>query len=140
MKINIEGIVATYSIVGLDPDSGEIGVGVQSKFPCVGSVVPWVKAGVGAVATQANSNPSFGPRGLRMMADGLPPDEIVQNLTQFDADGKSRQVGLVDALGRNATYTGDIASSGLAEFAVRISRRSVISGGFHYMRTACRLT
>ncbi len=62
----------TFSIVGRDPQTGELGIAVQSKFLAVGAVVPWAKAGVGAIATQAWANTSYGPRGLELLASGLP--------------------------------------------------------------------
>ncbi|SDJ76274.1 DUF1028 domain-containing protein [Sediminibacillus albus] len=99
-------IVATFSIVGFDPATGEHGVAVQSKFIAVGSVVPWAKAGIGAVATQAFGNPSFGPRGLELLGAGKTPDEVIQLLLENDPDREERQVGIVDAKGNSATYTG----------------------------------
>ena len=99
--------ISTYSIVALDPATGEIGVAVQSKFPCVGSAVPWVKAGVGAVATQAWANTSFGPRGLELMAEGRTPQEAVDIMAGEDDGIMHRQFGMVDMKGRSATYTGD---------------------------------
>jgi len=98
--------IATYSIVALDPGTGEIGVAVQSKFPCVGSAVPWVKAGVGAVATQAWANTSFGPRGLELMAEGKTPQEASEIMQGKDEGIMHRQFGMVDMQGRSATYTG----------------------------------
>ncbi|QDP40005.1 DUF1028 domain-containing protein [Radiobacillus deserti] len=99
-------IVATYSIVGFDPKTGELGVAVQSKFIGVGSVVPWAKAGVGAVATQAFANPAYGPEGLKLMEEGKSPAEAIEILTNSDKDKDERQVGMVDANGNAATFTG----------------------------------
>ncbi|UFU00844.1 DUF1028 domain-containing protein [Radiobacillus kanasensis] len=99
-------IVATYSIVGFDPETGELGVAVQSKFIGVGSVVPWAKAGVGAVATQAFANPAYGPDGLKLMEEGKTPAEAIEILTSTDKDKEERQVGMVDAKGNAATFTG----------------------------------
>lgn len=110
MKFNPETntrCVATYSIVGYDPETGEIGVAVQSKFPCVGSVVPWVKAGVGAVATQSWANTSYGPDAWALLEKGFSPVEVVKELTRDDEHKSLRQVGLVDAAGESATFTGD---------------------------------
>jgi len=101
--------VATFSIVGYDPRTGELGVAVQSKFFAVGAVVPWAKAGVGAVATQSFANTTFGPHGLEMLAKGRSPQEVVDALLAGD-DPKGRpqrQVGVVDAQGRSAAYTGE---------------------------------
>lgn len=99
-------LVATFSIAGCDPAVGEVGVAVQSKFIAVGAVVPWARAGVGAVATQAAANTSYGPDGLRYLADGLSPQEVLDRLTGADPDAAVRQAGVVDARGRAATFTG----------------------------------
>ena len=98
--------VATYSIVAFDPATGDLGVAVQSKFFGVGSVVPWAKAGVGAVATQAYVNTTYGPRGLKLMAGGTAPAEVLKQLTKTDPVRDLRQAGMVDAQGRAAGYTG----------------------------------
>ena len=102
-----DNLVATYSIVGLDPKTGEIGVATQSKFLGVGAVVPWVKANVGAVATQSLANTSYGPRGLQMMEEGKTTQEVLDELVKDDPDASLRQVGVVDFSGRSATFTGD---------------------------------
>lgn len=99
-------IVGTYSIVAYDPATKELGVAVQSRIVAVGAVVPYAKAGVGAVATQAYCNPSFGPRGLEFLAKGETPDAIVQKLTAEDELPARRQFGLVNAKGESATFTG----------------------------------
>jgi uncharacterized Ntn-hydrolase superfamily protein len=99
-------IVATFSIVGFDPESNSLGVAVQSKFLAVGSVVPWARAGVGAVATQAMANYNYGQRGLELMARGETADETVERLTSSDEDREHRQLGIVDGRGRAATFTG----------------------------------
>lgn len=99
-------IVATYSIVGCDLDAGQWGVATQSKFLAVGSVVPWAVPGVGAVATQAYANPRYGPQGLQLLAEGLSAAEVVARLTDADEGRADRQVGVVDAQGGGATYTG----------------------------------
>jgi uncharacterized Ntn-hydrolase superfamily protein len=82
-------------------------VAVQSKFLAVGSAVPWARAGAGAVATQSWANTSYGPRGLAMMEQGLPADEVVARLTRDDEDRALRQVGVVDATGYAAAFTGE---------------------------------
>src|SRR5438876_3913967 len=97
----------TFSIVGRDPRTGELGIAVQSKFLAVGAVVPWAKAGVGAIATQAWANTSYGPRGLDLLASGLSAAETIAQLTNEDEGRASRQVGIVAANGEPATYTGD---------------------------------
>lgn len=99
-------VVATFSIVAYDPDTKELGVAVQSKFIAVGSVVPWAKAGVGAVATQSYANTTYGPKALDLMSQGIEPGKVMELMTDIDRDAAVRQVGLVDAKGRSATYTG----------------------------------
>ena len=96
----------TFSIVACDLEDQAWGVGVASKFPAVGAVVPWAKAGAGAVATQAFANTSFGPGGLALMEAGLSAEETLAKLLRDDIDRELRQVGLVDAQGRSATFTG----------------------------------
>jgi uncharacterized Ntn-hydrolase superfamily protein len=96
----------TFSICAFDSDTNEVGIAVQSKFLAVGAVVPFARAGAGAIATQSWANTSYGPRGLEMLASGLAPDAVVQRLIADDADREKRQFGMVDARGRAATYTG----------------------------------
>jgi len=98
--------VATFSIAAFDPKTGELGVAVQSKFLAVGAVVPWAKAGVGAVATQARANTTYGPEGLRRLSAGDEPAKVLAKLLAADKGRDHRQVGLVDARGRTATHTG----------------------------------
>lgn len=98
---------ATFSIVARDARDGSLGVAVASKFLAVGAYVPFAQAGVGAIATQALANLSFGPDGLAALAAGAPAAEAVRALTQADGDREHRQLGAVDAAGRAATYTGD---------------------------------
>jgi len=100
-------VVATFSIVAYDPDTKELGVAVQSKFIAVGSVVPWAKAGVGAVATQSYANTTYGPKALDLMSQGVEPAKVMELMTDIDRRAPVRQVGLVDAKGRSATFTGD---------------------------------
>jgi len=96
----------TFSIVAADPEAGDWGVAVASRFPCVGAVVPWARAGVGAVATQSWANTAFGPDGLALMHEGVPAEETLRRLVEADEGREDRQVGLVDAAGRAATFTG----------------------------------
>jgi uncharacterized Ntn-hydrolase superfamily protein len=96
----------TFSIVAADPQAGEIGVAVQSKFLAVGAAVPWVEGGVGGVATQAWANTTFGPRGLHALRAGVDPHEVVHLLLDDDPQRDDRQVGIVDARGRSVTFTG----------------------------------
>lgn len=99
-------IIATFSIVGYDPQSQEWGIAVQSKFLGVGAVVPWAKAGVGAVATQSNANTAYGPDGLDLMAAGKSAEETISLLTEADEEREQRQVGVIDKDGNAATFTG----------------------------------
>lgn len=99
-------VVATFSIVAFDPETGDLGVAVQSKFFGVGAVVPYVRADVGAIATQALANPEYGPQGLDLMDDGMAAPAVVERITAADAGRDRRQVGVVDAEGRAAAYTG----------------------------------
>jgi len=99
-------VVATYSIAACDLEAGQWGVATQSKFLAVGSVVPWAKPGVGAVATQAYANPRYGPDGLALLEQGLSADVVVDRLTAEDEGRDHRQLGVVDARGGSATFTG----------------------------------
>ena len=96
----------TFSIVARDPQTGELGIAVQSKFLSVGAVVPWAKAGVGAIATQAWANTSYGPHGLELLASGLSAEEVITQLTNADEGRAERQVGVIGVKGAPATYTG----------------------------------
>jgi len=98
--------VATFSAVGYDPATGELGVAVQSRFFAVGSVVPCAQAGVGAIASQAYANTTFGPRGLKLLREALSVQETLDLLLATDPQREQRQVGIVDAKGNSATFTG----------------------------------
>jgi uncharacterized Ntn-hydrolase superfamily protein len=98
--------VATYSIAACDLAAGQWGVATQSKFLAVGSVVPWAEPHAGAVATQSYANPRYGPEGLRLLRDGLSAEEVVARLTEADEGREQRQLGVVDAKGGAATFTG----------------------------------
>ena len=100
-------VVATYSIAACDLEAGQWGVATQSKFLGVGSVVPWAEPGVGAIATQAYANPRYGPEGLALLREGLSAEEVVERLTAADEGRDHRQLGVVDAQGRGASFTGD---------------------------------
>lgn len=104
--MGVERIIATFSIVARDPDTGELGVAVQSKFLAVGAAVPWARAAVGAIATQAWANVTYGPEGLDLLEQGLTAPEVVERLTAADEGRDHRQVGVVDAHGTAAAYTG----------------------------------
>jgi uncharacterized Ntn-hydrolase superfamily protein len=99
-------VVATYSIAACDLDAARWGVATQSKFLAVGSVVPWAEPGVGAIATQAYANPRYGPDGLALLRDGHSASEVVARLTAADDGRAERQLGVVDAQGGSATFTG----------------------------------
>ena len=96
----------TFSIVGYDPKEKEWGIAVQSKFLGVGAVVPFAKAGVGAVATQSYANTAYGPQALELMEAGKTAAEALEIITKDDPDKEMRQVGLIDAKGNPATFTG----------------------------------
>lgn len=97
---------STFSIVAYDPVEKCWGIAVASKFPAVGAVVPWAKAGCGAIATQASANTTFGPNGLAYLSDGLTAEETFQHLREQDPGIESRQVGIVDRTGGSFTFTG----------------------------------
>jgi uncharacterized Ntn-hydrolase superfamily protein len=99
-------LVATYSIVACDLEARQWGVAVQSKFLAVGSVVPWAEPEVGAIATQAYANPSYGPRGLTLLREGHGAAEVVERLVAEDEGRDHRQVGVVDGSGGSASWTG----------------------------------
>src|SRR5262249_54056120 len=96
----------TFSIVARDLQAGELGIAVQSKFLAVGAVVPWARAGVGAIATQALANTSYGPHGLDLLASGLSAAKTLAQLTSADEGQADRQVGIVAIKGEPVTYTG----------------------------------
>ncbi|HEU5214453.1 MAG TPA: DUF1028 domain-containing protein [Gaiellaceae bacterium] len=101
-----EPLVATYSIAACDLEAKQWGVAVQSKFLAVGSVVPWAEPDVGAIATQAYANPSYGPNGLALLREGLSASEVVERVTAEDEGRDERQLGVVDAHGGSASWTG----------------------------------
>lgn len=99
-------IVATYSLCACDLDEGQWGVVTQSKFLAVGSIVPWAEPGAGAIATQSFANWRYGPDGLALLRQGISASEVVERLTSADDDREQRQLGIVDAQGGSATFTG----------------------------------
>jgi len=99
-------LVHTFSIVARDPKTGEYGVAVASKFLAVGSIVPWAKANVGAIATQSWANTGFGPGGLELLESGLSAEETLKKLLENDEHFRLRQIGIVDKNGGSAAYTG----------------------------------
>ena len=100
-------LVSTFSIVALDPATGDLGIAVQSKFPNVRAVVPWARAGVGAVATQSFAKLSFGSDGLDLLARGATAEEALTILLREDPLREQRQVGIVDARGHAATVASE---------------------------------
>jgi uncharacterized Ntn-hydrolase superfamily protein len=106
MAVHYDPILHTFSIVARDSESGQLGVAVQTHQMCVGSIVPWLMAGVGAVATQATANVSYGPIGLAMLREGLAAPQVVEALVASDPRAHSRQVAVVDAQGGVAAWTG----------------------------------
>src|SRR2546425_2641263 len=97
----------TYSIVAYDSATGDLGVAVQSKFPNVGGIVPWAKAGSGAVATQSLGNSYYGEKGLELLAQGAAAPEAMRTVMRGDPRPSQRQVGMVDGRGNAASWTGD---------------------------------
>ena len=99
--------ISTFSIVARDPITGELGVAVQSKFLAVGAVVPWAKANVGAIATQAYANLDYGDLGLKLLEKGYTAEETLKALLALDEGREDRQVGIVDAQGNAVSFTGE---------------------------------
>ena len=97
---------STFSIIAFDPATGELGVGVQSRAFGAGAAVPWAVPGVGAVATQASANRSYGPKAMALLQQGLSPAEVVKRITDEDPGRDTRQVAVIDTKGRSAVYTG----------------------------------
>lgn len=97
----------TFSIVARDLQKGELGIAVQSKFLGVGAVVPWAKAGIGAIATQSWANTSYGPQGLELLEKGVSASDVIAELTGNDEHRAKRQVGVIGVAGAPATYTGE---------------------------------
>jgi uncharacterized Ntn-hydrolase superfamily protein len=106
--INDEGLpqYSTFSICAIDPATGQSGAAVTTRVPFVGRAVPWVRAGVGAVCTQASTVVEYGPRGLDLLARGVEPQAVLAQLLADDASRESRQVGVIDMKGRAAAHTG----------------------------------
>ena len=96
----------TFSIIAFDPATNELGVGVQSRAFGAGAAVPYAKPGVGAVATQASANRTYGPKAIALLEQGLSPAEVVKRITDEDPGRDTRQVAVIDTKGRSAVYTG----------------------------------
>ena len=106
METAMPRIVSTFSIVARDPGTGDLGVAVASKFLAVGAVVPWLRAGIGAIATQAHANVAYGPDGLAMIEAELTAQEVLDRLVAADGERDLRQAGIVDSHGNAASWTG----------------------------------
>lgn len=107
MRLRALDRYATYSIVARDPGTGELGVAVQTHQMTVGNFVPWLEAGVGALATQALGNIRFGPMGLALLRQGIPAVRVVDALVATDEEAAHRQLAVVDSTGRVAAWTGE---------------------------------
>jgi len=96
----------TFSIIAFDPETNQLGVGVQSRAFSAGAIVPWVESGIGAVATQAAANRTYGPKAMALLKQGLTPEEVIKRITDEDPGRDTRQVAVIDVKGRMAAYTG----------------------------------
>src|SRR5512145_50217 len=108
VTINDEGLpqYSTFSLCAIDPASGQSGAGVTTRVPFVGRAVPHVRAGVGAVCTQASTRVEYGPQGLDLLAKGVEPRVVLEQLLASDAQRESRQVGVINMKGEAAAHTG----------------------------------
>src|SRR5688500_2583609 len=108
VTINDEGnpVYSTFSLCAIDPMTGQSGAAVTTRVPFVGRAVPHVRAGVGAVCTQASTMVEYGPRGLDLMAKGVEPSVAIAQLLSDDQQRESRQLGMIDMKGRSAAHTG----------------------------------
>src|ERR1700687_5029161 len=122
--------VSTFSIVAIDPANGDLGVAVASRYFSVGSVVPWALAGVGAAATQANVNVGYGPKGIDLLRQGLSAKQVLDRLLAEDTfEGKDgRQVSIIDAHGKIATYTGPNAPHWAGDRHGKSAQGSILVG------------
>jgi uncharacterized Ntn-hydrolase superfamily protein len=113
VTINDEGVpqYSTFSLCAIDPATGQTGAAVTTRVPFVGRAVPWVRAGVGAVCTQASTVVEYGPRGLDLLAKGTEPKAVLAELLADDKSRESRQVGVIDMKGRSAAHTGKQTSN-----------------------------
>jgi uncharacterized Ntn-hydrolase superfamily protein len=104
--VHFQKLAHTYSIVAFDSVTGDLGVAVQSKFPNVGGIVPWGRAGIGAVATQSLANTAYGERGLDLVARGASAEQALREVMATDTMLQDRQIGMVDAKGNAASFSG----------------------------------
>ena len=126
---HFQKLAHTYSIVAWDSATGDLGVVVQSKFPNVGGIVPWARAGVGAVATQSLSNTAYGERGLELLASGATAEAALRTVMKTDTMLEDRQVGLVDARGNAASFSGKTTFDWSGGRVGSPSGKGSISGG-----------
>lgn len=147
-RIRPSQLTTTYSITALDPDTGQLGVAVQTHQMSVGSIVPWLRPGVGAVATQSLVNVSYGPQGLDLLAAGQSPQQAIDALTTADSRSFHRQVAITGADGRTAAFTGELcianaghhAGDGYTVQANMMANNTVISAmRYGYERTSGNL-
>jgi len=127
--VHFSKLAHTYSIVAWDSATGDLGVAVQSKFPNVGGIVPWAKSGVGAVATQSLSNTDYGEKGLELMAQGATAEEALRIIMRRDTMLQDRQVGMVDARGNAASFSGRTTFDWSGGRVGAPSGRGTVSGG-----------
>ncbi len=126
---HLQKLAHTYSIVAYDSATGDLGVAVQSKFPNVGGIVPWGRAGVGAVATQSLANTAYGERGLDLIADGATAEEALRAVMRSDTMLQDRQVGIVDHRGNAASFTGKSTFDWAGGRVGAASGQGSVSGG-----------
>ena len=121
----------TFSIAAIDPRTGEVGVAVTTRVPCVGNGVPWVRAGVGAVATQANTRTEYGAELLDALQKGEAPADALRRLLAADSGSASRQIGVIDSKGRIAQHTGSRANAwaGHRAGANYVTQGNILVGG-----------
>ena len=107
LRFDMENVVATFSVVAYDMESGQWGIATQSKVLAVGSIVPFAQAEVGAIATQSWANTTFGPRGLQLLKEGKSAEDVLENLLASDPGREHRQIAIVDQEGNVAAFTGE---------------------------------
>ena len=121
-------VSSTFSIVGIDPEAGVCGAAVASKYPAVGSVVPYVRAGVGAFCTQHYHVPSWGERALDRLAAGTRPEAVLTELLSDDPQAEQRQLGIIDMQGRTALHNPTAAAEGSRYWAAMTGRNYCCQG------------
>ncbi|MDA1052551.1 MAG: DUF1028 domain-containing protein [Planctomycetota bacterium] len=119
---------ATFSIVAVDPETGICGAAVASKYPAVGKVVPYVRAGVGAFCTQHWHVPKWGERALDLLEQGKRPEEVFLDLLNDDQDAEQRQLGIADSQGRTAVHNPTAAGQNSYYFGAMTGRHYTVQG------------